>query len=100
VHKLVILGSGFGGLTVFHHVSRWARSADVQITVVDERETFVLKPSLPEVALGEKQVEDVLFAIRPVVSSHGEFIRSRIERIDADVAGDTNTRRPEVAGRL
>jgi len=84
VHKLVILGSGFGGLTVFHHVSRWAKSADVQITVVDERETFVLKPSLPEVALGEKQIEDVLFSIRSVVSSHGEFIRSRIERIDAD----------------
>ncbi|MCY0870551.1 MAG: FAD-dependent oxidoreductase [Firmicutes bacterium] len=83
MHKLVILGSGFGGLTVFHHVSRWARAADVHVTVVDERETFVLKPSLPEVAVGEKRVEDVLFSIRPVVQPHGEFVCDRIERIDA-----------------
>lgn len=42
MHQIVILGSGFGGMTVFHHLATWASSHDVHITVIDERETFYL----------------------------------------------------------
>jgi sulfide:quinone oxidoreductase len=80
--KLVIIGAGFGGLTVFHHVSRWTGSQDVEVTVIDERETFLVKPSLPEVALGEKDIRDITFPLRPVIESYGRFIRSRVHRID------------------
>ncbi|MCI0182469.1 MAG: FAD-dependent oxidoreductase [Acidibacillus sp.] len=83
MHQIVILGSGFGGMTVFHHLATWASSHDVHITVIDERETFLLKPSLPEVALGEKSVRDVVFPLRKVIESYGKFIRGRVHRIDA-----------------
>ncbi|PWI58372.1 NAD(P)/FAD-dependent oxidoreductase [Sulfoacidibacillus thermotolerans] len=82
MHKLVILGGGFGGLTVFHHVAKWAREYQVEITVIDERETFLVKPSLPEVSLGEKSVREITFPLRQVVESYGTFIRNRVNRID------------------
>ncbi|QQE78219.1 NAD(P)/FAD-dependent oxidoreductase [Alicyclobacillus sp. SO9] len=80
--KLVIIGAGFAGLTVFHHVSAWKDWEEVDVTVIDERETFLLKPSLPEVALGEKDIRDITFPLRPVIESYGRFIRSRVHRID------------------
>lgn len=83
MHRLVILGSGFGGMTVFHHVTRWSDAHGVQVTVIDERETFLLKPSLPEVALGEKLVGDITFAVRRVIEPRGTFIRSHVRHIDA-----------------
>ncbi|PWI58081.1 NAD(P)/FAD-dependent oxidoreductase [Sulfoacidibacillus thermotolerans] len=79
---IVIVGAGFGGLTVFYHLATWASARDVQMTVIDERETFLLKPSLPEVALGEKDIRDVTFALRPVIENYGRFIRSRVLKID------------------
>lgn len=82
MHRLVILGAGFGGMTVFHHVVKWSERYDVQVTVIDERESFLLKPSLPEVAVGEKVVGDVTFAVRPVIEKYGRFIRSRVQQID------------------
>lgn len=79
--RIVIIGAGFAGLTVFHHVSAWLDSREVEVTVIDERETFLVKPSLPEVALGEKDIRDITFPLRPVIESHGRFIRSRVHRI-------------------
>ncbi|PWI54272.1 sulfide-quinone oxidoreductase [Sulfoacidibacillus thermotolerans] len=79
---MVIVGAGFGGLTVFHHVSSWLGSGEAEVTVIDERETFLVKPSLPEVALGEKEISDITFPLRPVVEAYGRFIRSRVHRID------------------
>lgn len=82
MNKIVILGAGFAGLTVFHHLSAWADSNGVELTVIDERETFLVKPSLPEVALGEKNIQDITFSLRPVVEAYGRFIRGRVNRID------------------
>lgn len=80
--RIVIVGAGFGGLTVFHHLSSWVTSDLAEITVIDERETFLVKPSLPEVALGEKDIQDITFPLRPVIEAYGSFIRSRVRRID------------------
>jgi sulfide:quinone oxidoreductase len=84
VYRVVILGAGFGGMTVFHHIVPWAKKEQVQLTVIDERETFLLKPSLPEVAMGEKGIQDVTFAVRPVIEAHGTFLCSRVQRIDPE----------------
>lgn len=81
---VVILGGGFGGMTVYHHLSPWAEAAQVSITVVDERESFLIKPSLPEVALGVQDLGHASFPLRPVVERHGRFIRSRVEQIDPE----------------
>jgi len=81
VKKIVIIGAGFAGLTVFHHITAWLDSREVEVTVIDERDTFLVKPSLPEVALGEKDIRDITFPLRPVIESHGRFIRSRVHRI-------------------
>ena len=37
-------------MTVYHQLSPWIQEAGVTVTVVDERESFLVKPSLPEVA--------------------------------------------------
>lgn len=80
--NVIILGGGFGGMTVYHQLSPWIQEAGVAVTVVDERESFLVKPSLPEVALGLKQVEGATFPMREVVERHGHFINSRVLQID------------------
>lgn len=80
--RIVILGGGFGGLTVFHHLKKLMADQAVAITVVDERESFLVKPSLPEVALGEKDISDVIFSLQPVIEPFGKFICSRVQKID------------------
>ncbi len=80
--NVIILGGGFGGMTVYHQLSPWIQEAGVAVTVVDERESFLVKPSLPEVALGLKQVGGATFPMREVVERHGHFINSRVLQID------------------
>ncbi|WP_037912142.1 NAD(P)/FAD-dependent oxidoreductase [Sulfobacillus thermosulfidooxidans] len=82
--KVVILGAGFGGLTVFHHMVPWINKAGVSVTIVDQRETFLIKPSLPEVAMGEKTLDHTTFPLRAVVEHHAQFIHSRVDRIDPE----------------
>lgn len=47
---VIMLGGSVGGMTVYHQLSPWIQEAGVTVTVVDERESFLVKPSLPEVA--------------------------------------------------
>lgn len=79
---IVILGGGFAGLTVYHHLSHWIKEADVSVTVIDARETFLIKPSLPEVAFGDKTLGQSTFPIRSVVERHGRFILAQVLGID------------------
>ena len=81
---IVILGAGFGGITVYHHLREWIDGAHVKVTVIDERETFLVKPSLPEVAFGLKGIGHITFSLRETVGRSADFIHSRIVRIDPE----------------
>lgn len=80
--RVVILGGGFAGITVYHHLSPWIKQAGVSVTVIDARETFLIKPSLPELALGDKTLAQATFPIRTVVQRHGTFIHDEVLSID------------------
>ncbi len=69
-------------MTVYHHLSPWIKAAGVSVTVVDARETFLVKPSLPEVAVGEKTLVESTFPIRSVVEPHAHFIHDQVLGID------------------
>jgi sulfide:quinone oxidoreductase len=77
--RVVIVGGGFAGLRVLHRLHRAAA-----VTLVDERETSVSKPALPEVALAGKPVAQARFPIGPTVRRHGaRHIQAAAHRIDA-----------------
>lgn len=59
--KIVILGSGFAGLTAAVRLKRRLRGEDHEILVIDRSTTFVYRPSLVLVAFGHKPVRDVTF---------------------------------------
>ncbi|AEJ41856.1 sulfide-quinone oxidoreductase [Sulfobacillus acidophilus TPY] len=50
--------------------------------MIDERETFLVKPSLPEVAFGLKRIGQITFSLRDTVNRAADFIHSRVLRID------------------
>ena len=59
--KIVILGGSFGGLTVAHILRKSMRGSEHEIAVVSASPRFVFIPSLPDVALGEAEMDDISF---------------------------------------
>jgi len=60
--RILIVGGGFAGLRALFHLSR---IDGLEIIVLDPRETSLVKPALPEVALSGKSVENVAFRSSP-----------------------------------
>jgi len=91
--RILIVGGGFAGLRALFHLSR---IDGLEIIVLDPRETSLVKPALPEVALSGKSVENVRFPLEPVVRRAGaRFVRAGVDRVLAServvVLGDGTT---------
>ncbi|WP_143570164.1 hypothetical protein [Sulfobacillus thermosulfidooxidans] len=54
------------------------------MTIGDQRETFLIKPSLLEVAMGEKILDHTTFPLRAIVEHHALFIHNRVDHIDPE----------------
>jgi len=66
--KLVIIGAGFAGLRILYRLSEY--SYHFEITVVDKNDYSLEKPALPEVAMENKDVEDVKIETPPQFRKH------------------------------
>ncbi len=77
--KIVILGSGFAGLTAAVRLNRRLPDARHEVLVIDRSTTFVYRPSLVLVAFGHKPARDVTFDL---VST---YHRLRIPFLHAEV---------------
>ncbi len=64
LHRVVILGSGFGGL----HAAQALRRAPVDVTVVDRRNFHLFQPLLYQVATGSLSPGEICTPIRAILS--------------------------------
>ena len=79
--RVVILGAGFAGLRAFYHLKALP---DVAIVIADPRDTSLMRPLLPEVALAGKPIAHAHIPLRPLVEHHGgTFIQAGAVAIDA-----------------
>ena len=79
--KIVIIGAGFGGLRFLYDIKKQLKD-EMEIVIVDERETSLEKPSLVEVALAGKPVSHTQIPIRNIARSQKvEFVNSRASKI-------------------
>jgi NADH dehydrogenase len=86
-HRVVILGAGFGGVSVARRLAR-ARLPGLSVEIVDSRNYFVFQPLLPEVAAGSVTPSDAVTPLRLMLpkAKHREaevlgidFTRKRVE---------------------
>ena len=82
--KVVILGAGFAGLHIFYKI-RHLIGEKIDVTVVDSRQTSLLKPSLPEVAFEGAPIKHSLVELAHTIESRGAtFINDDVIAIDPD----------------
>jgi NADH:ubiquinone reductase (H+-translocating) len=82
--RIVILGSGFGGLySALHFEKTIAAEPAIEVTLVS-RENFVLfTPMLHEVAAGDLDPSDIVCALRPMLK-HVRFLQADVDGIDLE----------------
>ena len=80
--RIVVLGGGFGGVTVVRHLERvLRRHTDVEITLVSRENFFVLTPLLFEACSGRLELRHCAQPTRAVLR-HARFIEATVESVD------------------
>ena len=97
--KIVVLGSGFGGLeTAFYLRKRLGRHVD--LTVVSNSEQFLFKPNTIYVPFG-KPVEELKFDLAPVFDRrHIRFVNAAAEAVDPVAKTVTTSKGPVAFDKL
>lgn len=82
IPRVVIVGSGFGGLTA----ARTFRGAPVALTVIDRRNHHLFQPLLYQVATAALSPGDIAYPIRAILASqrNADVILADAVRIDVD----------------
>ena len=82
--QTVVLGGGFGGVTVTRHLERlFGRRTDRQITLVSRDNFFVMTPLLFEACSGILELRHCAQAIRPALR-HARFVKATVESVDVE----------------
>ena len=78
--EIVILGAGFAGLRALYRLEKEGKH--MQITLIDQRQRSLEKPSLPELAFTGKAVDKVLIDIEKIVSHRNiRYLNNAVEEI-------------------
>ncbi len=80
VHKVVIIGGGFGGL----YAAKSLKHAPVHITLIDRRNFHLFQPLLYQVATGGLSPGDITAPLRSVLKSHKNISVILGEAVDID----------------
>jgi NADH dehydrogenase len=82
MHRVVIVGGGFGGL----RVARGLRRADVSVTVVDRRNFHLFQPLLYQVATGSLSPGEIAAPLRSVLrrQRNANVVLGQVSDIDVD----------------
>ena len=80
-HRVVIIGGGFGGL----YAAKALKHADIELTLIDQRNFHLFQPLLYQVATGELSPGDVAFPLRAVLSNHknARVLMAKVVGLDA-----------------
>jgi NADH dehydrogenase len=82
--RILVLGGGFGGVyTTIHLQRRFRRDPNVEITLVDRDNYFLMTPLLFEAGSGVLEPRHTVTPIRTLLKK-AEFIEADLERIDLD----------------
>src|SRR5262245_5918424 len=82
--RIVVLGGGFGGVTIVRHLERiLRRHPDVEIALVSRENFFVLTPLLFEACSGRLELRHCAQPIRAALQ-HARFIEATVESVDVD----------------
>jgi NADH dehydrogenase len=82
--RIVVVGAGFGGMTSARHLERLCgHRTDVEITLVNRENFFVLTPLLFEACSGRLELRHCAQPIRPALR-RTRFIEASVERIDVE----------------
>ena len=80
--RILILGSGFGGLyTALHLEKKLRRYSDVELTLVNRENFFLFTPMLHEVAAGDLDLTHIVNPVRKLLR-RTHFFNGDIKRID------------------
>lgn len=80
--KVIVLGSNFGGLTAAITLKK-DLGADVDVTVVSDRDYFLFNPSLIWLPFGKRDAGDITFPVRPTFERAGvAFVQQAATLID------------------
>lgn len=82
--KVVILGSGFGGMYALKHlVHHLNRNENVETTMVSNENFFLFSPLLHEVAMGRIETRHIAYPIRRLHwRDRFNFVQADVQRID------------------
>ena len=80
--RILILGSGFGGLyTALHLEKKLRRDSDVELTLVNRENFFLFTPMLHEVAAGDLDLTHIVNPVRKLLR-RTHFFNGDIKKID------------------
>jgi NADH dehydrogenase len=83
-HRIVILGGGFGGVYTAAHLDHLARSnPDVQVTLINRSNYFLMTPLLFEAGSGVLEPRHAVNPIRMMFTAV-RFMQAEVEKIDVD----------------
>ena len=80
--RILILGSGFGGLyTAMHLEKKLRRTSNVEITLVNRENFFLFTPMLHEVAAGDLDLTHIVNPVRKLLR-RSHFFNGEVKSID------------------
>ncbi|GLS21203.1 NADH dehydrogenase [Labrys miyagiensis] len=80
LHRVVIVGAGFGGLEAVNHL----KGAPVEITVIDQRNHHIFQPLLYQVATASLATSEIAWPIRQLMRGRPEVTTLLAEVVGVD----------------
>ena len=85
VHRIVIVGGGFGGVYTAVNLGRlWRKRGGVEITLVSRDNFFLMTPFLFEAGSGVLDPRHAVSPVRKMLDAPARFVEADLESIDFD----------------